>query len=119
MKQRIAWLAWLALFAVPVNAAPWDLLRPVVDTAVQNDFITRFLVLLLSLGVLFIAWKAYQANQSRRLRWVMVAFALFAVKWLIKVVDFFVSPGNFFNDPSENVFELLILGSLFKALFTK
>ena len=98
---------------------PWDALREVSDVAAQNDAFTRFLVLLLSAAILFIAVKAYQKNKSERLKFVTLAFALFAVKWGLKVLDLFVSPGNFFNDASENVFELLILGSLFTALFRK
>ena len=84
-----------------------------------NDWITRFLVLLLSLAIFAIAFKAYRKTGSERLKYVLIAFALFAVKWAIKVVDVFVSPGRFFNDASENVFELLILGALFMALFRK
>ena len=98
---------------------PWDPLRQISDTAAHNDFITRFLVLILSLAILFIAFKAYQKNKTERLKYVLIAFALFAVKWALKVLDIFVSPGNFFGDASENVFELLLLGSLFLALFRK
>lgn len=98
---------------------PWDPLREVSDVAAHNDVLTRFLVLALSLAICFIAFKAYQRNKSERLKYVLLAFTLFAVKWTIKVVDIFVSPGNFFNDASENVFELLILGALFLALFRK
>ena len=34
------------------------------------------------------------------------AFFLFAVKWLLKVLDLFLSPGTFLPDASENIFEL-------------
>ncbi len=98
---------------------PWDPLREVSNVAVEADWITRFLVLLLSLAIFAIAFKAYRKTGSERLKYVLIAFALFAVKWAIKVVDVFVSPGRFFNDASENVFELLILGALFMALFRK
>ncbi len=97
----------------------WDPLREVSDVAVQNDFVTRFIVLLLALAIFFIAFKAYQKTGAKRLQFVLLAFGLFAFKWALKVADVFVSPGNFFNDASENVFELFILGSLFMALFRK
>jgi hypothetical protein len=65
----------------------------------------------------FIAVKAYFKNKSRRLLLIGGAFFLFAVKWFLKILDLFVSPGWFLPDASENVFELLILALLFVALF--
>ena len=69
------------------------------------------------MGLFAISYLAYRKNKSKRLLFVSIAFALFAVKWFIKLVDIFISPGSFLADSSENVFELLILASLFIALF--
>ena len=95
----------------------WDFLRPLTITAAQLDPYVKILVFLLALGLFIIAYLAYAKNKSKRLLFVSVAFAFFAIKWLIKLVDIFVSPGLFLADSSENVFELLILASLFIALF--
>ena len=95
----------------------WDFLRPITEAASQLDPYIKILVFLLALGIFAISHLAYRKNKSKRLFFVSIAFGLFAVKWLIKLVDIFISPGLFLADSSENVFELLILLSLFIALF--
>ncbi|MCX6799210.1 MAG: hypothetical protein NTW59_03900 [Candidatus Diapherotrites archaeon] len=97
----------------------WDFLRPISDQAVAIDLVTRAIVLLLSLAMLAIALLAYRKSKSGKALFVSIAFALFAIKWVLKVVDLFVSPGEFFSRPAENAMELLILGSLFVAIFRK
>jgi hypothetical protein len=95
----------------------WDFLRPFTVMAAELDPYIKIIVFLLVLGLFFISYLAYRKNKSKRLLFVSVAFALFAFKWLIKLVDIFISPGIFLADSSENIFELLILLSLFIALF--
>ena len=95
----------------------WDFLRPLTEAASQFDPYIKILVFLLALGLFTISYLAYGKNKSKRLLFVSIAFALFAIKWFIKLVDIFISPGSFLADSSENVFELLILASLFIALF--
>jgi hypothetical protein len=94
-------------------------LRVISALAANLDFITRFIVLIIALALMGIAFLAYRKKKSQRLLFVALAFLLFAVKWVLKVLDLYLSPGTFFTDPSENVFELLILASLFAALFKK
>jgi len=100
-------------------AQAWDFLRPVSSMAYSFDSITRILVFVFALALCFIALKAYLKNKSRRLLLIGGAFFLFAVKWFLKLIDLFVSPGWFLADASENVFELFILLFLFIALFFK
>ncbi|MFH1588731.1 MAG: hypothetical protein ABIA76_05330 [Candidatus Diapherotrites archaeon] len=97
----------------------WDSLRPLASMASNYDFLTRALVMVLSFVIFFISVKAYLKLKSSKLMFVSIAFGLFALKWVLKVLDLFLSPGLFFGDASENVFELLILASLFYALFVK
>lgn len=94
-------------------------LRNLSDFAESLDAVTRMLVLALSIGIFVISLKAYTKTKSQRFIFICLAFALFAVKWGLKVLDLFVSQGVFLPDTSENVFELLILASLFIALFKK
>ena len=117
----ISFLTFLCAFVSAQTAVHQALepLRVVSELAANMDIITRFIVLVFSLAILVIAGLAYKKTESRRLLFVAVAFLLFAVKWLLKVVDLYLSPGTFFPDTSENVFELFILLSLFLALFRK
>ncbi len=99
--------------------APWDFLRDVTQQAIAIDFITRVIVLVLSLAITAIALLAFKRSKSGKFLFVSIAFTLFTVKWALKVVDLFFSPGEFFNRAAENVFELLILAALFIAIFKK
>lgn len=97
----------------------WDSLRPVTDFAAQIDPLVKILVFLLAAGFSVIAFMAYRKNPSKKLLFVSLAFLFFALKWLVKLVDVFLSPGTFLSDSSENVFELMILGFLFFAILKK
>jgi len=99
--------------------APWDFLRPFTHLAVSADPIVKPLVFLLSAGLLSLAFLGYRKTGSRKSLLVAAAFLFFTIKWGLKVVDLFLSPGIFLSDSSENVFELLIFISLFLALFKK
>lgn len=100
-------------------AQPWDLLRTAIGTAETIDLVTKGIVFALSLAIAGIAFLAYRKHRTRKLLFVTMAFSLFAVKWLFMIADLFVSPGAFFSDPAQNVFELLILAALFIAIFRK
>lgn len=119
LLRKSFWLFFVALIPLAFASGPWDFLRPVTEMAYTFDSITRFLVFLFALVLCFISVKAYFKNKSRRLLLISAAFFLFGVKWLLKILDLFVSPGWFLPDASENVFELLILALLFVALFFK
>ena len=119
----------LAIFAtalagiIPsVHANEWvsaitEPLRILTNEALQFDFITRFIVLLFSLGVAVIAFSAWKRKPQFRLKWIALGFGLIALKWLLKVMDLFVSSGQFFPDHAENVIELLSLASIAYAIF--
>lgn len=98
---------------------PWDALRPITDFAVSVDPFVKIIVFLLALGMFVLSFVAYRRTSSKKFVFVSAAFFLFALKWLLKLFDVFVSPGTFFSDSSENVFELLIFAALFLALFKK
>ena len=106
-----------AEYAAP--AQPWDWLRPAIGTAETIDLVTKGIVFALSLAIAAIALLAYRKHRTRKLLFVTIAFSLFALKWALMIADLFVSPGAFFSDPAQNVFELLILAALFMAIFRK
>ena len=99
------------------EAYAWDALRPVSDFAKQIDLPIKVIVFLLALSIFAVSVLAYRKAPSKRMLLVAAAFFLFSLKWLVKLVDLFYSPGNFLSDSSENVFELGILISLLIALF--
>ena len=102
---------------VSAQTQVWDVLRPLSNVAVQIDFPIKILVFLLASAVFIISLLAYKKSKSKRLLLVSIAFFLFSLKWLIKIVDLIYSPGYFLSDASENIFELGILLSLLVALF--
>ena len=98
---------------------PWDFLRPLADYALTLEPVIKPVVLLFSIAMFLVAFFAYRKNPSRKLLFVAGAFFFFALKWAVKVIDLFFSPGNFLADSSESVFELVILALLFVAILRK
>ena len=115
--MNLAFLNILLEYFAP--AQPWDPLRFLIQFSEHIDIITRLIVFALTLVILVISFLAYQKNKSGRLLFVFLAFLFFAIKWALKVIDLFVSPGMFFSDSAENVAELVILAALFIAIFRK
>jgi len=101
------------------QAQPWDPLRDLAGIATALQAPTKYIVFLLSAAMFVIAFKAYTKTKTNKMLFVALAFLFFALKWLLKVVDLYLSPGNFLSDPSENVIELIILAMLFLAIFRK
>ena len=95
----------------------WDFLRPELELAEAFELQIKLLVLILSLAIFGISVLAYSKSKSKRILLVSLAFLLFALKWAVKIVDIYYSPGKFLSDAAENVFELGILLSLLIALF--
>ncbi|MFH0970883.1 MAG: DUF5985 family protein [Candidatus Diapherotrites archaeon] len=93
-------------------------LRFLANEALQFDFITRIIVFFFSLAVAMIAIAAWKRKPNFRLKWVALAFGLLALKWLLKVMDLFVSSGQFFPDHAENVIELISLVLIAIAIFS-
>jgi len=102
-----------------VQSQLWDFLRPVSDFAVRADPVVKLIVFLCALAMFFLSALAYNRKKTKNLLFISLAFLFFALKWGFKILDIFFSPGVFFADSSENVFELLIFASLFLALFRK
>lgn len=98
---------------------PWDFLRPLADTATSIDSITKIIVFFFSAILLAIALLAYLKVKSQKLLIVAGAFFLFFFKWLLIVLDIFLSDGNFFPLAAQNVAELLVFIALFLAIFKK
>tara|TARA_Y100000310_G_scaffold242925_1_gene247189 strand:- start:456 stop:851 length:396 start_codon:yes stop_codon:yes gene_type:complete len=119
--KKILVSIFIVLFSLNAFAQDylWDSLRPVSQFAVDIDVPIKMIVFLLSLAIFFISALAYKKSQSKRILLVTIAFLFFALKWLVKLLDIFYSPGEFLSDSSENVFELIILVSLLIALFYK
>ncbi|MBN2067083.1 MAG: hypothetical protein JW744_01300 [Candidatus Diapherotrites archaeon] len=97
----------------------WDFLRPLTQQAIEIDFYTRIIVFVLSAAMFAVSLLAFRKSKSRKLMFVSIAFFLFALKWAFKIADLFISPGEFFHRAAENLVELLILASLFIAIFKK
>lgn len=97
----------------------WDILRPINEAAISFGIYLKPVLLIVSLALLVIAIMAYNKNKSKRFLLISTAFFFFAAKWLLKTIDIFVSPGIFFSSAAQDVFELIILGSLFGALLWK
>ncbi len=97
----------------------WDPLRIFDQYAVSFDTYITPLVLVVSLILLAVSIRAYQKNSTKRFLLITIAFAFFAAKWLLRLLDLFISPGNFFSIAAQDVFELMILFALFFALFQK
>ncbi len=77
---------------------------------------TRFAVFLITFFLFFIAYKAYKKSKDRKLYLITLSFAVFTLKWLAYIIDFYFSPGVFMNPAVVGIFDLLILGLMFLAL---
>ena len=107
------------MLAENTHTPVWDLVRPVQGVSESLTMLTTIIVLLLSAGMFVISLKAYAKNSSPRFLLITLAFGLFTAKFLIKLIDFFYSPGLFFSPASQNVFDLFVLVALFASLLKK
>lgn len=123
MNARTISVIGLLLLALPLVYAgeevSWitDPLRTLTNEALQFDFFTRVIVFVFSAAVAVVGFLAWQRNPSARVKWIALAFGLLAFKWLLKVMDLFVSTGQFFPDHAENVMELVSLALIAYAIF--
>ncbi len=116
-KALVALSVSLMPLLAHAEAQPWDALRPISNFAEEINEPVKWIVFLLALGIFVVSLLAYSRSKSKRMLLVSFAFFLFSLKWLIQVMDLFISPGNFLSEASENIFELGIMLSLFGALF--
>jgi hypothetical protein len=99
--------------------SPWDFLRePAVVISMFQPYLS-WIVLIVAGVLLGIAVMAYKKNKSKAILWVSVGFAFFCLKAFIAIIDFYASPGAFFNSALQSFFDLIVLGCLFLALFRK
>lgn len=99
--------------------APWEFLRPVVEAANAWSPVIIGIVLVISAFLFVIAFLAYKKTKSKKLLWILAAFGLFVLKRVLYFIDLYFSPGIFMNLAVESVFDLLILASIFMAIFRK
>lgn len=92
-------------------------LRWLAEEAGELDYAIRVIVLLFSTAIAVIGFKAWQKSPQTRVKWIALAFGIFAFKWVLKVMDMFVSTGAFFPDHAENVMELISLALIAFAIF--
>ncbi len=98
---------------------PWDMLRPVSDSAKSLELPIGILALLISLGMTIVAFLAYRRQHTRRFLFLLGAFGLFSLKWVITIADLFVSPGDFFSRASSAILDVLVLALIFLAIYHK
>lgn len=121
--KKISWLVLALFLVVPLvhaNEAVGIITNPLrwlTEEAGQFDYAIRFIVLLFSAAIAGIGFMAWRRNPTPRVKWIAIAFGLFAFKWLLKVMDLFVSSGAFFPDHAENVIELISLALIAYAIF--
>jgi len=101
------------------EAQPWDSLRPFNAVAESLQEATAWIVFLLSVGLMFIAFMAWKRKKTNRYMFIALAFFFFFVKWLLAVTDLYLSPGIFFNWAGGTIIELVIFACLFIALFKR
>ncbi|VVC00074.1 Uncharacterised protein [uncultured archaeon] len=99
------------------NEKAWDVLRPVSELAKQFDPVVQWFLLTLSVAILAISVLAYRKSKSRRIALISFAFFIFSLKAVLKVLDLYVSTGNFFSASANDVADFLIMLSLFVAVF--
>lgn len=115
----LALLVLLNCNTVFAQAQPWDFLRPLNNAAEALNEFTTWVVFLLSVTLTVIAVLAYRKKQSKRYAFIAFAFVFFSLKWLLKVIDLYLSPGHFFNWAGGTIVELVIFACLFIALFKR
>ena len=102
-----------------VFAAPWDFLRGPTEFAQAAIPVVAWIVMVIALGVAIVSFLALRKKKSKRLLFVSAAFGLFFIKTVLNLADLYYSPGSFMNAGVQGIFDLLIIGALFTALFRK
>ncbi len=97
----------------------WNSLRPFENASESINTITTIAVLVLSLGLFYIALRAYDKKPINQFLLLSIAFGVFALKFLVQSIDIFYSPGNFFSPAAKNVFDFFVLAALFASLIKK
>jgi hypothetical protein len=97
----------------------WDFLRPLTGIAEALSLPVVLLVFIISIIIFAIALAAYMRKKSARLLFVAAAFFIFMAKWLLQLIDQFISPGLFFSIPAQGIVELIIMVLLLLAILKK
>ncbi len=117
--KKIFVLGFLLFLLQGVFAAPWDFLRIPTEMATTLNPIVMWLVFIVALVVMIISLLALKRKNTQKLLFVSVAFSLFFLNSALSLLDLYASPGIFMNFAVQGVFDLLIIGALFIALFRK
>jgi len=117
--KRILTILLTVLVSSFAFAEPWDFIRAPAAEVGQLAPIFNWLLLIVTAVLLTISVLALRRTSSKKLKWVTAAFGLFFVKALLVVIDNYISPGVFMNYAIQSFFDLLIVGSLFIAIFRK
>jgi magnesium-transporting ATPase (P-type) len=115
----IAILVLLVVWAAGSQLYIWDSLRPFEDASASLNTVTTVVVLLLSLGLCFISFRAYEKKPTSQFLLLSAAFGIFFLKFLIQTIDIFYSPGNFFSPAAKNVFDFFVMAALFASLLKR
>ncbi len=118
MKKLIA-LGGISVLPSIALAAPWDFLKGASDIANIVNPVVAWVVLFIALGVALVSILAFRKKKSKRLLLVSAAFGLFFIKTVLNLADLYLSPGTFMNLGVQSIFDLVIIGALFVALFKK
>ena len=126
MKQMIVlYVALIVLAAVyllgveAVTNGSFSLNRGGRDVHFTFYDATLFLVFFVSVVLAVISYSAYSKKRSNRLFFVALAFFLFSLKSALKLIDNFIIGNYSYIGISIQTLELLILLSLFYAIFKK
>lgn len=119
MNKEVLCLLFLFYFIGGVFAVPWDFLRGPVELIGSFSLILAWLLFFVSIALASISVLAYKKKKSHITFFVGIAFGLFFAKSFLIVMDFYVSSGNFFNYAIQSFFDLIIIVSLFVAIFKK
>jgi ABC-type Co2+ transport system permease subunit len=119
MNKLFLTLLGLMAYCSVVLAAPWDVLREPIAEVGKLSPIFIWVLFIVSVVLLFISIKAMNKKKSERLAWVTAAFGVFSIKAFLIMADMYLSPGNFMNSSIQAFFDLVIMVSLFVALFRK
>ncbi|MCX6802285.1 MAG: hypothetical protein NT067_04200 [Candidatus Diapherotrites archaeon] len=98
---------------------PWDALRPLDSFAQAINPLTTWIVFLLAAVLMFLSVTAWLRKKEKRFLFVALAFVFFFLKWLLALLDIYLSPGRFFSWAGGTIVELLIFLCLFLALFKR
>lgn len=92
---------------------------PLKESLSGIDKFSQGLTAIIALAMLVISAAAYKRIPDKKFMLVMLAFAVFALKAVLKFADRYFVPGYLVIDSIESLMDLGVLALLFLALFRK